>query len=67
MSMWISVEDNLPKYGDSVLTFDYVGNIEIGYRQSTDAEGQNWRCTNERGNNITYWMPLPYPPAGRKK
>lgn len=62
MSNWISVEDRYPNDGDSVLTIDSEGVMEV-YQYDID-----WpNCFVKWDGivkifNITHWMPLPKPP-----
>lgn len=65
---WISVEDELPKKGTSVLIFSSGWNEPmIGYYKAW-----NWQrkthmfhsyTDNSTWYNVTHWMPLPAPPV----
>ena len=57
MPHWISVEDELPEIGKSVLLFN--GAVHIGWR----VDGKRFRFLSERfPDHPTHWMPLPEGP-----
>lgn len=61
MSEWISVDDELPKYGVDVLIFSKrYKNIRVAW---LDDEG-GWLVAGDHisSDGITHWMPLPDAP-----
>lgn len=72
MSDWISVEDELPKDGDSVIVWGalhhnschtsneglYDSAQETWFAVQTDGNGDCWRIYG-----VTHWMPMPDGPA----
>lgn len=63
MAEWISVEDKLPKIGESVLVCDECGDV---YTDLIEVDG-SWAKEISRiyGVRYLYWMPLPEPPIER--
>lgn len=59
-SKWISVEDRLPKTGESVLVCDECGDV---YTDRIEVDG-DWSKEISRihGIKYLYWMPLPDAP-----
>jgi hypothetical protein len=66
LSEWISVKDQLPEDGDSVLIF--VPGWEDKYMRyrvawiDYDESPPQWVNNGEIVENVTHWQPLPYPP-----
>lgn len=73
MTKWISVKEQLPKYGEEILVSD--GNqITLSFLSKVkhdDSSGTPSRFTNhfiqvntwvDLTNHVTHWMPLPEPP-----
>lgn len=67
---WVSVDEKLMPTGDEVLGFTNEGHIELGWRtdndyfqlQRTDPQDDTISFSLRDGQ-VTYWMPLPPPPA----
>lgn len=66
MDGWISVEDRLPKVGETVL---FTGKNSYGNRFITQRgwfDGDFWRRNDGDkvypSTPVTHWMPLPEPP-----
>ncbi len=66
---WISVEDKLPNYQDTVLVWgcqpETDAFLHIGMRTSSDANGENWVEARRLGNLIfhsTHWAEMPNGP-----
>lgn len=63
---WISVEERLPAYGQSVIVArrEQVGNwrIEQGRRDS----GGWWKVYGSLVKRVEYWMPMPAAPEERE-
>jgi hypothetical protein len=63
MTEWIDVNDRLPEKDQKVLTFD-GNNIETGYfTGESDSYYWDFDTYGAKEGEITYWMPLPDPPA----
>ena len=61
---WISVEERLPEDGETVLTIDSDGEMQVSFYE-TDLEGIFQQCHGlVMIYNITHWMPLPKAPKG---
>lgn len=57
MSDWISVEDDLPKYGVRVIVDRPRRELCIARRTHTDLTGEHWNC--DYYHDIVDWMYLP--------
>ena len=58
---WISVDNSLPKYNETVLVTNDCENYWFGHRSNSTIvlrDKYNF-ATDYSGNNITYWMPIP--------
>jgi hypothetical protein len=72
---WVKVEDELPKLGQTVLTFPHYNVLPFGNIESekegtaVDTTFWNWKGDEETGGCVvakpfpTHWMPLPAPPS----
>lgn len=64
-SVWIKVEDELPKVGVKVLVLTYNGKILVTFRYiPKDIYGKilgeaEWNGSKDLGNSIIAWMPIP--------
>lgn len=60
---WISVEDRLPEFGESILAWDNsVECICFGWYSKDHGFTETTRFIKE----VTHWMPLPEPPEEMK-
>ncbi|MDD2183699.1 DUF551 domain-containing protein [Kingella sp. SNUBH-2017] len=62
---WISVEEDLPDYGITVLTATEEGFVTTNHL--VEARGSAWDCIwrfDFTSSPITHWQHLPQPPAG---
>ena len=65
---WISVEEDLPDYGITVLTATEEGFVTTNHL--VEARGSAWDCIwrfDFTSSPITHWQPLTQPPAGGAK
>lgn len=76
MEKWISMEDKLPEYDESVLlfirrvNFELESYIDFGYHSHTNKDGEYFKSiNNSRGyllsddsDRPSHWMRLPKPP-----
>lgn len=61
MSEWISVEDRLPKVGESVLVYGKWDDFDHEYYSvEWNNKSDGFGCKNYA--TITHWMPKPEPP-----
>jgi hypothetical protein len=63
MPRWISVEEQLPEYGERVLVFGGFTRY-VAYYDKNRYGGESWHKLNSKSHycNPTHWMPLPEPP-----
>ncbi len=59
---WISVEERLPPYGETVIIYRKYGWGEVKVEQGIRDLNGWWRVYGTRTKNVSYWMPLPKPP-----
>jgi hypothetical protein len=68
---WRSTKTNPPEYGEGILLRRLTAEVEIGYRERTDSQGDHYCLKSVRssfdrgeyknvlGGEVPYWMPLP--------
>jgi hypothetical protein len=56
---WYSITDILPDYEATVLLVRRNAEIIIGYRHSTDRDGEHYHGPYNEVTEITHWAPLP--------
>ncbi len=62
---WVSVKKKMPREGDCVLC--YNGMVGTGFYQEEycphEKSVKGWNLDFPDDDKVTYWMPLPQPPA----
>jgi len=68
VSKWISVKDELPEEGLSVLVYDdYDDRFRVDHVRPYQEEKQRWHTAAGPGwGYVTHWMPLPDQPEEKK-
>lgn len=61
---WIKVTDELPNYDFEVLVCDKFGHVTSSILR--DDSDESVSMNNMVFNNVTHWMPFPYPPKKTK-
>lgn len=66
---WISVEDELPNEGVSVLIYNSFGETNTCRRPVIIDTNKSWEANTGEFSRprITHWMPLPKPPKGESE